>query len=103
MAVACEDETLKVFGTVSGQQIRTLSGHYGKILAMAVAYDDCQLFVATFAKIFVFDIHNGNLFDTLNCLNRQPVTSLKVLSFFVFFLHSLLFIHFGFLAKYYVV
>lgn len=79
MVVACEDETLKVFGTVSGQELHELSGHDGKVLSMVAAYDDCQLFVATFSKIYVFDIHNGKLLDILNCINRQPVTSLKVL------------------------
>uniref|UniRef100_A0A915PGL6 DUF4062 domain-containing protein n=1 Tax=Setaria digitata TaxID=48799 RepID=A0A915PGL6_9BILA len=76
--VACEDETLKVFGTVSGQELHELSGHDGKIVSMVAAYDDCQLFVATFAKIYVFDIHNGKLLDILNCINKQPVTSLKI-------------------------
>ncbi|VDP12929.1 unnamed protein product [Onchocerca flexuosa] len=78
VAVACEDETLKVFGTVSGQELHELSGHDGKVVSMAAAYDDCQLFVAAFAKIYVFDIHNGKILDILNCINRQPVTSLKI-------------------------
>ncbi|VDK82637.1 unnamed protein product [Onchocerca ochengi] len=78
VAVACEDETLKIFGTVSGQELHELSGHDGKIVSMAAAYDDCQLFVAAFAKIYVFDIHNGKILDILNCINRQPVTSLKI-------------------------
>ncbi|KAK6109718.1 WD domain G-beta repeat family protein [Brugia pahangi] len=78
VVVACEDETLKVFGTVSGQELHELSGHDGKVVSMVAAYDDCQLFVATFAKIYVFDIHNGKLLDILNCINRQPVTSLKI-------------------------
>ncbi|MCP9266195.1 WD domain, G-beta repeat protein [Dirofilaria immitis] len=77
VVVACEDETLKVFGAVSGQELHELSGHDGKVVSMVAAYDDCQLFVATFAKIYVFDIHNGKLLDILNCINRQPVTSLK--------------------------
>ncbi|KAL3981510.1 WD domain G-beta repeat family protein [Acanthocheilonema viteae] len=76
--VACKDETLKVFGTVSGQELHELSGHDGKVVSMVAAYDDCQLFAATFAKIYVFDIHNGKLLDVLNCINRQPVTSLKI-------------------------
>ncbi|CAG9533394.1 unnamed protein product [Cercopithifilaria johnstoni] len=76
--VACEDETLKVFGTVSGQELHELSGHDGKILSMVAAYDDCQLFVATFAKIYVYDIHDGKLLEILNCINKQPVTSLKI-------------------------
>ncbi|KAM3726635.1 Protein qui-1 [Dirofilaria immitis] len=78
VVVACEDETLKVFGAVSGQELHELSGHDGKVVSMVAAYDDCQLFVATFAKIYVFDIHNGKLLDILNCINRQPVTSLKI-------------------------
>uniref|UniRef100_A0A0R3S3R5 WD_REPEATS_REGION domain-containing protein n=1 Tax=Elaeophora elaphi TaxID=1147741 RepID=A0A0R3S3R5_9BILA len=78
VVVACEDETLKVFATVSGQELHELSGHDGKVVSMVAAYDDCQLFVATFAKIYVFDIHNGKLLDILNCINRQPVTSLKI-------------------------
>lgn len=85
MVVACEDETLKVFGTVSGQELHELSGHDGKVISMVAAYDDCQIFVATFAKIYVFDIHNGKLLDILNCSNKQPVTSLKV-SFYIHFL-----------------
>lgn len=78
VVVACEDETLKVYGTVSGEELHELSGHDGKVISMVAAYDDCQLFAATFAKIFIYDIHNGILLDTLNCINRQPVTSLKV-------------------------
>ncbi|VDK46242.1 unnamed protein product, partial [Gongylonema pulchrum] len=80
VAVACEDETLRVFGTVSGQELHELSGHDGKVVAMVAAHDDCQLFAATVAKIYIFDIHNGKLLDILNCVNVQPVTSLKITS-----------------------
>ncbi|VDK88888.1 unnamed protein product [Litomosoides sigmodontis] len=78
VVVACEDETLKVFGTVSGEELHELSGHDGKVLSMVAAYDDCQLFAATFAKIYIYDIHNGILLGILNCVNKQPVTSLKI-------------------------
>lgn len=82
--VACEDETLRVFGTVSGQELHELSGHDGKVVAIAAAQDDCQLFAATIAKIYVYDLHNGKLLDILDCVNKQAVTSLKVNIFVLF-------------------
>ncbi|VDN06426.1 unnamed protein product [Thelazia callipaeda] len=80
VAVACEDETLRIFETVSGQELHEVSGHDGKIIAMIAASDDCQLFAATIAKIYIFDIHSGRLLDILSCVNKQPVTSLQITS-----------------------
>uniref|UniRef100_A0A914R988 Uncharacterized protein n=1 Tax=Parascaris equorum TaxID=6256 RepID=A0A914R988_PAREQ len=66
VVVACEDETLRVFGTVSGQELHELSGHEGKVLALVSAYDDCQLFAATISKIYAYDLHNCKLLDITN-------------------------------------
>ncbi|VDN55782.1 unnamed protein product [Dracunculus medinensis] len=76
--VACEDETLRVFGTVSGQELHELLGHEGKILAVAAAQDDCQIFAGTTSRIYVYDLHSGKLLDTLNCINQQFIFSLKI-------------------------
>lgn len=80
VTVACEDETLRVFSLVSGQELHELSGHDGKILAVVSAHDDCQLFAATVSKIYAYDLHNGKLLDILDCVNQQPVASLKITS-----------------------
>ncbi|RCN35689.1 hypothetical protein ANCCAN_18449 [Ancylostoma caninum] len=78
VAVACEDETLRVFSTVSGQELHELMGHEGRVNALVCAQDDCQLFAATKSKIYCYDIHNGQIVDTLDCQLPHPVYNIKV-------------------------
>lgn len=78
MVVACEDETLKVFSTVGGQELHELMGHEGKVNSLVCAQDDCQLFAATKSKIFCYDIHNGQMIDVLDVQQPFPICSLKV-------------------------
>ncbi|EPB80681.1 WD domain, G-beta repeat protein [Ancylostoma ceylanicum] len=77
VAVACEDETLRVFSTVSGQELHELMGHEGRVNALVCAQDDCQLFAATKSKIYCYDIHNGQIVDTLDCQLPHPVYNIK--------------------------
>jgi WD40 repeat protein len=78
LIVACEDETLRVFGLVSTQELHELSGHDSRVNAMVTSADDCQLFAATKGKVYVFDIHNGQLLEVLLCSLQLPVMSIKV-------------------------
>ncbi|KIH42569.1 WD domain, G-beta repeat protein [Ancylostoma duodenale] len=80
VAVACEDETLRVFSTVSGQELHELMGHEGRVNALVCAQDDCQLFAATKSKIYCYDIHNGQIVDTLDCQLPHPVYNIKISS-----------------------
>ncbi|CAI4225513.1 unnamed protein product [Auanema sp. JU1783] len=80
VAVGCEDETLRVYSTVSGTELHELMGHEGKVNALVAAQDDCQLFAATKAKIYCYDIHNGQILDILDCQQPYPVCSLKTTS-----------------------
>ncbi|KHJ93393.1 WD domain, G-beta repeat protein [Oesophagostomum dentatum] len=80
VAVACEDETLRVFSTVSGQELHELMGHEGRVNALVCAHDDCQLFAATKSKIYCYDIHNGQIIDTLDCQLPYPVYNIKISS-----------------------
>lgn len=56
-------------------------GHDSRIYSLVVSSDDCQLFAATYGKILIYDIHNGQLLEILNCLHFLPVTCLKVFFF----------------------
>ncbi|VDM68959.1 unnamed protein product, partial [Strongylus vulgaris] len=80
VAVACEDETLRIFSTVSGQELHELMGHEGRVNALVCAQDDCQLFAATKSKIYCYDIHNGVIVDTLDCQLPYLVYSIKISS-----------------------
>lgn len=97
LAVSCEDETLRIFSTVSAQELHEISvsrhvyhsfytttstivqGHDSRVNAMAASADDCQLFAATKGKVYCYDVHNGKLLETLECALPQAVTSLKVI------------------------
>uniref|UniRef100_A0AC34Q2J0 NB-ARC domain-containing protein n=1 Tax=Panagrolaimus sp. JU765 TaxID=591449 RepID=A0AC34Q2J0_9BILA len=78
LTVACEDETVRVFSMVSSQELHELTGHEARVNALAASADDCQLFAATKGKILCYDIHNGQLLETLDCGSNLPVTSLKI-------------------------
>ncbi|ETN80062.1 WD domain, G-beta repeat protein [Necator americanus] len=80
LITACEDETLRVFSTVSSQELHELMGHEGRVNALACAQDDCQLFAATKSKIYCYDIHNGQIIDTLDCQLPYAVYSIKISS-----------------------
>uniref|UniRef100_A0A1I7SNG0 WD_REPEATS_REGION domain-containing protein n=2 Tax=Bursaphelenchus xylophilus TaxID=6326 RepID=A0A1I7SNG0_BURXY len=77
LAVACEDETLRVFSTVSTQELHELSGHDSRVNALCSTIDDCKLFAATTKKIVCYDVHNGQILEQLECSQRLPVSSLK--------------------------
>uniref|UniRef100_A0A183BPH9 WD_REPEATS_REGION domain-containing protein n=1 Tax=Globodera pallida TaxID=36090 RepID=A0A183BPH9_GLOPA len=79
LAVACEDETLRVFSLVSAQELHELTGHESRINALVASADDCKLFAGTRGRVIVYDIHNGQLLEVLQCaLERQPITSLRI-------------------------
>jgi len=42
LAVACEDETLRVFSLVSAQELHELVGHESRINALQSSADDCK-------------------------------------------------------------
>ncbi|KAL3115299.1 hypothetical protein niasHT_016597 [Heterodera trifolii] len=79
LAVACEDETLRVFSLVSAQELHELTGHESRINALVASADDCKLFAGTRGRVIVYDIHNGQLLEVLQCaLERQPVSSVRI-------------------------
>uniref|UniRef100_A0A914IAP9 NACHT domain-containing protein n=1 Tax=Globodera rostochiensis TaxID=31243 RepID=A0A914IAP9_GLORO len=79
LAVACEDETLRVFSLVSAQELHELTGHESRINALVASADDCKLFAGTRGRVIVYDIHNGQLLEVLQCaLERQPISSLRI-------------------------
>ncbi|CAK5051130.1 unnamed protein product [Meloidogyne enterolobii] len=79
LAVACEDETLRVFSLVSAQELHELVGHESRINALQSSADDCKLFAGTKGKILVYDIHNGQLLEILLFpQERQPISSIKI-------------------------
>jgi WD40 repeat protein len=93
LAVACEDETLRVFSLVSAQELHELIGHEARVNALQASADDCKLFAGTRGKVLVYgkkcqkkgneriihthklaDIHNGQLLEILPFpAERQPV------------------------------
>ena len=48
VAVACEDETLRVFSTVSGQELHELMGHEGRVSGSCF---NCSLLLAECTEI----------------------------------------------------
>lgn len=78
ITVGCEDETLRVYSTVSTTELHELMGHEGKVNSLVAAQDDCQLFAGTKSRIYCYDIHNGQILDILDCQQESPVRTLKV-------------------------
>ncbi len=68
-----------MFGLVSGSELHELSGHESKVLCMAAAIDDCQLFAGcNDGNIYCYDVHNGEIIEVLRCETGKSVTALKV-------------------------
>ncbi|OUL32462.1 hypothetical protein BV375_09645 [Nostoc sp. 106C] len=56
-----KDETLKVWNLATGDEIVTLSGHYGRVQALAVTHDSKKLISASLNKtLTVWDLEKGD-------------------------------------------